>query len=125
MAVFIVVVCLNVERCELASALRTNAFRTRLLLADYSLQVEFSKLQVGADTEQCGGTRHERVVGWKRNVTRFNQFHDFVLLTFVLQFQVLRVEIESGIRVVVDVEVHLVTHLRVHREVDFLVELEA
>ena len=123
-AVFIVVVSLDVEGCELASALRAHTHRTRFLLAYHGLQVEFSKLQVRTDTEQGGGTRHERVVGWKRDVTCFNQFHDFVLLALVLQFQVLRVEVEGRIRVVVDVEVHLVAHLRVHREVDFLVEVE-
>ena len=89
------------------------------------MQIELSKLHVGADTKQCGGTRHERVVGWKRDVTSFNQFHDFVLLAFVLQLQVLRVEIEGRIRVVVDIEVHLVAHLGIHREIDFLVEVEA
>ena len=42
-----------------------------------------------------------------------------------MQFEVLRVEVEGRFGVVVEVEVHLVAHLAVDAEIDFLVEIEA
>ena len=124
-AVLIVVVGFQLERGQLGAAVRRHVLRFRLLLADGHLQVQLAELKVGANAEQRGGTLNQRVVGRERDVTGFNQLHDLVFLTLIFQFQVLRVEVKGGVCVVTQVEVHLVADLGVHRQVYFLVEIEA
>ena len=55
---------------------------------------------------------HERRVGGERHVAALDELDDLVLLAVILQLHVLRVEVEGGVGVVVEVHVHLVAHPR-------------
>ncbi len=123
MAVFLVVCSINFKRGELFSALRRHAFRCRFLLRCHQLQLQFAKLQVGAQTEQRRRALHERRVGGERHVARLDELHYFVFLAVILELEVLRVEVESSVGVVVEVHVHLVAHASVDVEVYLLVEV--
>ena len=108
----------------MGAALRGDTLRRRFLLREDRLQLQSAKLHIGADTEQAGGSLHQGVVRREGHITSLHKFEDLVLLAVVFQLQVLRVEVEGGIGVVVQVHVHLVTHLAVHVQVDLLVEIE-
>ena len=88
-------------------------------------QFQTTELHIGAHTEQALCTADQTRVRPHRHVTRFDEFHDFVLLSLVAQFELLRVEVESRVGVVVEVHVHLVAHLTVEREVHFFVKVKA
>ena len=88
------------------------------------MQFQFAKLHVSADTKQARGSFYQRVVRGEAYISALHQFDDFVFLAVILQFHVLCVEVKGGIRVVVQVHVHLVAHLAVHVQVDFLVEVK-
>ena len=123
MAVLLIVGGIHLKRGGLRAALACHARARRLLLRYHRLQFQFAELQVGADTKQLRGTSHQRRIAGKRNISRLHQLDDFVFLAVVFQFQVLRVEVTGGIGVIVQIHVHLVAHLAVHAQVDFLVEV--
>ena len=123
-AVFFIVVGIDLESGGLGTTLRGDACRGRFLLGDDGLQFEFAKLQVGTDTEEGTGTLDERGVGGEGHVARLHQFHNLILLALIAQLDVLAVEVEGGVGVVVQTHVHLVAHLTREVEVDFLVEVE-
>ena len=124
-AVFIVSICRKLEVGELHAALGADALRTGLLLRDNGADFELAELQVGTYAEERRRAAYERRVGGHGDVARLDELDDFVLLAFVVQLEVLRVEVEGRLGVVVEVEVYLVAHLAVDAEIDFLVEIEA
>lgn len=91
-------------------------------LRSYHLQLEFAKLHIGSNTKQTAGAFDERRVGREGDVARLNEFDDFIFLAVVLQFHVLCIEIEGSIGVVIQVHVHLIAHLSVDVEIDFLIK---
>ena len=123
MAVLLVVGRVYFEWCELCATFRRHTLRRALFLRGHQLQLEFAKLQVGAQAEERAGALHERRVAGERYVTAFHELYDLILLAVVLQLHVLRVEVEGGVGVVVQVHVHLVAHLTVDVEVNLLVEV--
>ena len=124
-AVLLVVGSINLEGCCLCAAFRGDALRGRLLLRQHRLQLQLAELHVGTDAEKAAGTLHQRVVRGEGDVAGLDELDNLVLLAVVLQLQVLCVEVEGGVGVVVEVEVHLVADLGIGTEVDFLVEVEA
>ena len=112
----------GVVRC---ASLGTHALRGRLLLTHHRLQFEFAELHVGPQTEEAAGSAHQGVVGGHGDVTRFQEFDDFILLAVVFQFQGLLVEVYRGIRVVVQLQVDFIAHATLHVQVDFLVEVKS
>ena len=122
-AVFLIVGYVELERCELHAALGRYALAGRLLLRSHHLELELAKLHVGSDTKEAAGSLDERGVGWEGYVARLHELDDLVLLAIILQLHVLRIIVEGGIGVIVQVHVHLVAHLTVHVEVDFLVKV--
>ena len=122
-AVLLVVGSVNLEGCRLHAASAGDARRRSLLLRDDRLQLELAKLPVAADAEECRSTVYERRVAGEGDVARLYELDDLVFLAVVLQLHVLRVEVEGGVGVVVEVHVHLVAHLAVDTEVDLLVEV--
>ena len=124
-AVLVVVGHANLKFRELAAALRTHRTALRGLLRHHRLQRQLAKLQVGTDTEERCGARDERRVGGEAHVTCLQQLDDLILLTVILQLHLLRVEVKGRLRVVVHVQVHLVTNPTVDAQVDLLVEVES
>ena len=110
---------------RLCASLGRHAFRGRFLLGNDRLQFQFAELQVSPQAEQRGSAFDERGIGGKRHVTPFYQLDDFVFLAFVAQFHALRVEVERGVGVVVQVHVDFVAYAAVHAHVDFLFEIES
>ena len=124
-AVLLIVGHVNLEGCKLRAPLRRYTLGGRILLRHHRLQFQFAKLHVRTNTEQTGCALHQRVVGWEGDVTSLYQFDDFVLLTLVAQLQVLGIEVERSISVVVQVHVHLIAHLTIDVQIDFLVKVDA
>ena len=123
-AVLLIVGHVHLEGRRMGAAFRGDTLRRRFLLREDRLQLQPAELHVRADTEQAGGALYQRVVRREGHVTGLHELDDLVLLAVVFQLQVLRVEVEGGISVVVQVHVHLVAHLAVHVQVDFLVKVE-
>ena len=123
MAVLFIVGHIQLKGCHLRTTFRRNALGGRVLLRDNGLKLQLSKLHVRTQTKQAAGTLHQRVVRWERHITRLHQLDNLVLLTLVAQFDVLRVEVEGGVGVVVQVHVHLIAHLTVHVQVNLLVKV--
>ena len=124
MAVFLVVGGINLVGRRLRAALRRHALRGRLLLRHHRLQLQLAELHVGTHAEEARGTLDERVARRERHVAGLHQLDNLVLLALVAQLQVLRVEVEGGVRVVVQVHVHLVAHLAVDVQIHLLIEVE-
>ena len=122
-AVLLVVGGVHLEGGVLLTALRTDALRRTLLLRGDQLQLEFAELHVGTQTEQTAGALDERGIGGERDVARLDELDNLILLAVVLQLHVLRIVVEGGVGVVVEVHVHLVAYLTVHAEVNLLVEV--
>ena len=122
-SVLLIVGHIDLEGCELHASLRRHALRRRFLLRQDGLQLQFAKLHIGAHTEEAAGTADERRVGGERHVACLHELDDLVFLAVVLQLHVLRVVVEGGVGVVVEVHVHLVAHLSVDVEVDLLIKL--
>ena len=122
-AVLLIIGYIQLKRSELHTAPGRYALRCTLLLRSYHLQLEFAKLHIGSNTKQTAGAFDERRVGREGDVARLNEFDDFIFLAVVLQFHVLCIEIEGGIGVVIQVHVHLIAHLSVDVEIDFLIKI--
>ena len=123
MAVFLIVGNVNLKRRHLCTTFRRHTLRGGILLRQHRLQFQFAKLHVRTDTKQARSTFHQRVVRGEGNVTSLNQLDDFVLFAFIAQLQVLGIKVERGIGVVVQVHVHLVAHLTIDIQIDFLVKV--
>ena len=123
-AVLFVVRYLYLVGCGVGTSTARHALAGRLLLAEDGLQFQFAELHVGAQTEQAAHTWHKAHVGRHGNVASLHQFYYLVLLALVLQFQVLRIVVKGGIRVVVQVHVHLVAHLGIDGHVYLHVEVQ-
>ena len=124
-AVLVVGIGRELKGGELYATARTYALCARLLLRNDGAQFQFAKLQVGTHAEERVGATNEARRRGHRYVARLEQFDDFILLALVTQFEVLRVKVEGGLTVVVEVHVYLIAHLTVQTKVDFLVEVEA
>ena len=108
-----------------SAALGRNVFRGGFLLRDDGLQFQLAELEVGAQAEERGQAGNQGVVGREADIAALDELDDFVFLALVFEFEILGVVVEGGVGVVVQVHLHLVAHLAGHREVDFLVEVEA
>ena len=122
-SVLLVIGYIQLERSELHATLARHTLRGRLLLREHCLQLEFSKLHIGSQTEEAAGTLDKRRVAREGNITRLNQLDDFILLAVILQLHVLRIVVEGGIGVVIQVEVHLVANLTVQIQINLLIEV--
>ena len=122
-AVLLVIGYIQLKRSELHATLARHTLRGRLLLREHSLQLEFTKLHIGSQTEEAAGTLDKRRVAREGNITRLNQFDDFILLAIILQLHVLRIIVEGGIGVVIQVEIHLVANLTVQIQINLLIEV--
>ena len=80
-------------------------------------------MPVGAQTKQARRTAHKARIRRERHVAALDEFDDFVFLAVVLQFHILRVEIEGRVGVVVQVQIDLVADFSRDVQVDFLVEV--
>ena len=67
---------------------------------------------------------YQRVIGGEADITSLNQFDNLVFLAVVFQFQVLRIKVKGSIGVVVQVHIHLVTHLTVDTQIHLLIKVE-
>ena len=124
-AVLLIVGHIQFEGSGLRAALALHALRGRVFLRDHRLKLQTTELKVGTYAEQARSTCHQRVVGGEGHIASFHQLDDFVFLALILQFEVLRIEVERGIGVVVQVHVDLVAHLTIHAQVDLHVEVES
>ena len=122
-SVLLVIGYIQLERSELHATLARHTLRGRLLLREHCLQLEFSKLHIGSQTEEAAGTLDKRRVAREGNITRLNQLDNFILLAVILQLHVLRIVVEGGIGVVIQVEVHLVANLTVQIQINLLIEV--
>ena len=122
--VFVVGIGPNLERCGLGSTAGIDGLRLGLLLRDKGRGGELAELHGGLDTEQGRAASYERRPGGHAHVTGLDVLDNFVLLALVLQFEVLGVEVESGIGIVVHVERHLVAHLGRDRSLYLFVKVE-
>ena len=122
-AVLFIVRNVQFERCGLHATLTGDALRCRFLLRHHRLQLQFAKLQIRADTKQTRCTAHQGGIAGEGHVSAFHEFHDLVFLTLIFQLHVLGVIVERRIRIVVQVQVHFVTHLSVHAQINLLVEV--
>ena len=122
-AVLLIIGYIQFERSELHTAPGRYALRCTLLLRSHHLQFEFAKLHIGSYTKQTAGTLDERRVGREGDVARLNEFDDFIFLAVVLQFHVLCIKIEGSIGVVIQIHIHLIAHLSVDVEIDFLIKI--
>ncbi len=125
MAVLLVVGHIHFKRRHLRTTSRRNALGGRVLLRKNRLQLQLTKLHVRTNTKQTAGAFHQRVVRGESNVTCLHQFDNLIFLAFIAQLDVLGVEVESGIGIVVQVHVHLVANLTIHRQIDFLVKVNS
>ena len=123
MAVLLVVSDVDLKRGELLATLGGDALVGRLLLREHRLELQAAKLEVGADTEEAACALYEGIVGGEGDIASLNESHHLVLLAVILEFEVLRVEVEGGVGVVVEVHVDLVADLAIDVEVDLLVEV--
>ena len=123
-AVLVVGIGPNLERCGLGSTAGIDGLRLGLLLRDKGRGGELAELHGGLDTEQGRAASYERRPGGHAHVTGLDVLDNFVLLALVLQFEVLGVEVESGIGIVVHVERHLVAHLGRDRGLYLFVKVE-
>ena len=99
--------------------------RSRFLLSNHRLQFQAPKLHICAQTKQTLSTTNERRLRGHRHITRLNEFDNLVFLPLVAQFEILCIKVERGFRVVVEVHIHLVTHLSVERKIHLFVEVKA
>ena len=125
MAVGLIVGGAELEGVCLAAALARDAGAGTLLLADHCLHLQLAELEVGAQTEEAADAWHQAHIAGERHVASLDEFHNFVFLSVVLQLHVLLVEVKGSLGVIVQVQINLVAHLAVHREIDFLVEVKA
>ena len=123
-AVLLVVGHIHFKRRHLRTTSRRNALGGRVLLRKNRLQLQLTKLHVRTNTKQTAGAFHQRVVRGEGDVTRLHQFDNLIFLALIAQLDILGVEVESGVGVVVQVHVHLVTYLTIDVQVDFLVEVD-
>ena len=121
--VLLIVSHIQFKRSGLHTALAGDALRRRLLLRHHRLKFQLAELQIRTDTEKARCTAHQGRIARESHVTALHEFHDFVFLALVFQFHILGIIVERGIGVVVQVHIHLVTHLSVDREVDFLIKI--
>ena len=124
-AVFIVVGGRKLIVRQLHAALRLHRLGRTLLLGNHRLEFEAAELHVGAHSKKTLCTADEARVGGHRHVAGLDELHNLILLAFVAQFEALRIEVERGFGVVVEVHIDLVAHLSVEREVHLLVEVKA
>ena len=109
-AVSVVIVSFYRKLGRLDSALSVDRLALGVLLRDKSGKGQFAELQLGLHTEQSRTASYQARPGSHAYVTGFNALDDFVLLALVCEFQVFRIEIESGVRIVGHVELHLIAH---------------
>ncbi|OPZ46119.1 MAG: hypothetical protein BWY95_01809 [Bacteroidetes bacterium ADurb.BinA104] len=103
MAVLVIAAGIYLEVGQLLAALRAYRRRCRLLLRQHHLQLQFTELQVGPQSEQRRGPLYERRVCGETDVPGFKQPYYLVLFAFIMKFYLLCVNIESGLGIVVHV----------------------
>ena len=96
----------------------------RILLRNKRRSREFTKLQLGFDTEKRCAASYERRTGGHAHITRLYVLYYFVFFAFVGELQVLIVEVEGGAGVVAHVELHLVAYRGVDVGLYLLIEVE-
>ena len=122
-AVLLIIGYIQLKRSELYTAPGRYALRCTLLLRSHHLQLEFAKLHIGSYTEKTAGALDERGVAGKGYIARLNQLDNLIFLAIILQLHVLGIVVEGGIGVVIQVHVHLIAHLSVDVEIDFLIKI--
>ena len=123
-AVLVVVVHIHRERGCLCSALGVHRLRLAVLLRHECRGCEFAKLHLGLDTEERCTTLDERRPRGHTHVSRLYELDYLVLLAFILQLEVLGIEVEGCIGVVGHVKLHFVAHRRINSGLNLLVEVE-
>ena len=113
MSVFFVIGGAELKVGGLCATLAGGAGCGTLLLAEYRLQFQLAELEVCAQTEQTAHTRNQTHVAGEGYISCLDELDDFVLLAIVLQLHVLRVEVEGGFCVVIQIQVYLVAHLTI------------
>ena len=124
MAVFIVVIGFYLILRQLRTTLRRYSLGSRFFLRNDCLDIQFTELQVGTETEQRRSTFDERRIGRHGYVTGLNKFHNLIFLAFILKLHVLAVEVESCISIIIYVEIHLITDFRVYAEVYLFIKIK-
>ena len=124
MAVGIVFVGIERERGGLHTAAGIDGACLGVLLRYESGGCQPPELQSRLDAEEGRGAAYQRRSGGHADVSRLDIAHYVVLRTLILKLEILRVEIEGGVGVVVEIEFHAVAHRRCHRGLYLLIEIK-
>ena len=89
------------------------------------MQFQLTKLHVCTDTKQTAGSPHQRVIGREGDITSLHKLDNLVLLTLIVQLEVLGIEIESGIGIVVQAHINFIAYLTCHVQIDFFVKVNS
>ena len=122
--VLIVIISADVEFRHLRTALTAYRLRLTVLLTNQSLNTEPTELQVRLNTKQRLAAANQRRRQIERHVTGFNRLNNIILLTLVIQLQVLLVEGERRLSIVTQIEIELRTYLTLDTGLDLLIKIE-
>lgn len=124
MAILIILVGIELKWRGLYPSAAVYRLCFRLLLGEEGVDMQFAELQVRFYPEQCRATVDQRIGGGHTHIPRLDMPDDLILITPVGQLYLPGIHVESGIAVVVDIEVDLIAYFRIHIELYLLVEIE-
>ena len=124
MSVLVVAVGIHTETGSLHSAFGAHRLCFAILLRHKSRCRQFTELQLGLYTEKRRTSLDERRPGGHTHISGFYQLDYFVLLTLILKFEILRVEVKCCIGVISHIKLHFVAHRCINSGLNLLVEVE-
>ena len=86
------------------------ALAGRFLLTEHRLQGKLTKLYLRVQAKQTAHTRYQTHIGWHGHVASLHQLDYLVFLAIVFQLQVLSIIVKRCIRIILQIEIHLVAH---------------
>ena len=101
------------------------ALAGRFLLTEHRLQGKLAKLYLRVQAKQTAHAWYQTHIGWHGYVASLHQLDYLVLLTIIFQLQILSIIIKRCIRVVLQIEIHLVAHLGRNAQVYLHIKVQA
>ena len=124
MSVLVVAVTGDIELRHLGATFGADRLTLRVLLADQGLDAQLAELEVGLDTKQRLATTDKRRVQIHRHISCLDGLDDIVFVSLVVELEVLLIKGETGLGVIVEVEVDFLAHFTIDRCLYFLVKIE-
>ena len=123
-SVLIVTVTADVKSRHLRTTFAAHRLCLAVLLGDQGLNTESAEFEIRFDTEQGSATTDKRTVQIHGHVTGLDGLDDVIFFAFVVEFQVLLVKREGGLRVVGQVEVQFLAYFSLNAGLYLLVKVE-